>query len=377
MSTVDVMVVGAGPAGLAAAIEAAKRGGRVCVVDRNLKPGGQLIKQIHKFFGSREHHAGVRGVDIAAQLLEEARGLGVELRLGWEVFAIRPGHVVDIVQAVADSTSGGSKDAPTESIHAPSVVLAPGAEENALQFEGWTLAGVMGAGAAQTLVNVWRVRPGRQVLMIGAGNVGLIVTYQLLQAGVSVVAIIEAAPRIGGYGVHAAKIRRAGVPILTSHTILRAEGVDCVEGAVVAQVDASWTPIEGTERRFDVDAICVAVGLHPNTRLASLAGCRLDFSPALGGWVPVQNALLETTVPGIYVAGDAAGIEEASTAMEEGRLAGIAAFGRSRACDTARGEEVEAIQGRLEDLRGGPFCEGIRTAKRALHAPGGAPCQAA
>ena len=376
MSVVDVLVVGAGPAGLAAGIEVAKRGGRVCVVDRNLKPGGQLIKQIHKFFGSREHHAGVRGVDIAVELLEEARALGVTLRLGWEVFAIRPGHAVDIVQAVADDTTGSAGNAPTESFDARSVVLAAGAEENALPFEGWTLAGVMGAGAAQTLINVWRVRPGKRVLMVGAGNVGLIVSYQLLQAGVTVAAIIEAAPRIGGYGVHAAKIRRAGVPILTSHTILRAEGVECVEGAVVAQVDGTWCPIEGTERRFEVDVICVAVGLHPNTRLASLAGCRLVFSPALGGWVPLHNAVLETTVPGIYVAGDAAGIEEASTALEEGRLAGIAAYERLRDVDAEGHAEIAAIQRRLDDLRGGPFCAGIRAAKSALQTAGETPCPA-
>jgi len=376
VSIVDVLVVGAGPAGLAAGIEVAKRGGRVCVVDRNLKPGGQLIKQIHKFFGSREHHAGVRGVDIAVELLEEARALGVTLRLGWEVFAIRPGHAVDIVQAVADDTTGSAGNAPTESFDARSVVLAAGAEENALPFEGWTLAGVMGAGAAQTLINVWRVRPGKRVLMVGAGNVGLIVSYQLLQAGVTVAAIIEAAPRIGGYGVHAAKIRRAGVPILTSHTILRAEGVECVEGAVVAQVDGTWCPIEGTERRFEVDVICVAVGLHPNTRLASLAGCRLVFSPALGGWVPLHNAVLETTVPGIYVAGDAAGIEEASTALEEGRLAGIAAYERLRDVDAEGHAEIAAIQRRLDDLRGGPFCAGIRAAKSALQTAGETPCPA-
>jgi thioredoxin reductase len=150
-----------------------------------------------------------------------------------------------------------------------------------------------------------------------------------------------------------------------------------VEGAVVAQVDASWHPIPGTERHLDVDVICVAVGLHPNTRLASLAGCRLAFSPALGGWVPRHNALLETTVPGIYVAGDAAGIEEASTALEEGRLAGIAAYERMRAADMEARAEIAAIQRRLDDLRGGPFCGAIRAAKTALQTEGGTPCPAA
>ena len=379
MREVDLAVVGAGPAGLAAAIEGAKRGCSTVVVDRNPQAGGQLIKQIHKFFGSREHRAGTRGIDIAEALFREAHDLGVTLMLGWEIYDIKPGRI-EVVQTSFEEPSIGQPEkalhvtTDAKSIVAKKIVLATGAEENAIHFYGWTYPGVMGAGAAQTMINVWRVLPGSRILMVGSGNVGLIVTYQLLQAGVDVVAILEAAPKIGGYGVHAAKVRRAGVPILTSHTIVRALGTRRVTGAVVAKVDNAWRPVPGSEKRFDVDTICVAIGLRPNARLASLAGCQLTHSPTLGGWVPVHNAQLETTVSGVYVAGDSSGIEEASTALEEGRLAGIAAAGALGKASPRDQEEKEAIAARLCSLRGGPFCADIQYAKEKLTLLGETTC---
>lgn len=144
-----------------------------------------------------------------------------------------------------------------ETVHykADSIIVATGARENMIPFEGWTLPGVMGAGAAQTLMNLHGVQPGQKVLMVGSGNVGLVVGYQLMQAGVNLVAIIDAAPRVGGYGVHAAKVARMGVPFHLSHTVLKAEGTDHVTGAVIAQVNNQFKPIPGTEKRFDVDTI--------------------------------------------------------------------------------------------------------------------------
>lgn len=123
------------------------------------------------------------------------------------------------------------------------VVIAAGAYENHLVFENNDLPGVMGAGGAQTLMNVWGVRPGNEVLVVGSGNVGLIISYQLLQAGAEVKAVVEALPRIGGWFVHAAKIRRYGVPILTSHTILGVNGTQRVEEAVIARVDENWNVV--------------------------------------------------------------------------------------------------------------------------------------
>ena len=352
----EVAVVGAGPAGLAAAIEAAKAGAQVTLIDENARPGGQLFKQIHKFFGSKAHRAGTRGVQIGMDLLREARDAGVEIRLETVVYGL-----------FADKCLGLVCGDHVEDLQAEIIILATGANENALAFPGWTLPGVMGAGAAQTLMNIHRTLPGHRVLMVGAGNVGLIVSYQLLQAGAEVVAIIEGLPYIGGYGVHASKVRRAGVPILTSHTILRAEGEESVERAVITQVDEKWQPIAGTERILDVDTICLAVGLSPLGELARLAGVQFVYIPALGGWMPAHDEDMQTNVPGIYVAGDLAGIEEASTAMEEGRLAGLAAAEALGylSSDEAR-RKKEPVRQRLAALRQGSFGEARAVAKREL-----------
>ncbi len=363
---VDVTVVGAGPAGLSAAVEAARHGANVLVIDRNLRPGGQLIKQIHKFFGSREHRAGTRGVDIARELYDEARAAGVQVWLDSYVYAIFPDGLLEAARGELEEAAVG-RPAFKEAVEPRNIVLCTGASENAVAFPGWTLPGVMGAGAAQTLINVDRVLPGRRVLMVGSGNVGLIVSYQLMQAGAEVIAVVEAASHIGGYAVHAAKISRAGVPILTSSTVTRAYGSDGVKAAAIAELDDDWTPVAGTERVLDVDTICIATGLRPYAKLASLAGCELAYSQPLGGWVPVHGEDMMTTVPGLYVAGDVAGVEEASTAMEEGRLAGLSIAGRLGLADASTlASNKKVARERLRDLRIGPFGQMRFDAKQVL-----------
>jgi thioredoxin reductase len=356
MLTTDVAIVGAGPAGLFAAVEAAKAGAKTTLINEYVEPGGQLTKQIHKFFGSKEHEAAVRGIDIAAKLFREIDELGVEKRMGTVVWSIFHSNILAIAH-----------DGKSEMLRANKVILATGASENAFAFPGWTLPGVMGAGAAQTLINLQRVLPGRKVLMVGAGNVGLIVAYQLLQAGAEVVAVVDALPYIGGYCVHSAKIARAGVPIWTSHTVEKAHGQEAVEGATMVKVDKRWRPIPGTEREVEVDTICIAVGLTPLTELARLANCNFTYVESLGGYVPLYDEKMETTVKGLHVAGDAAGIEEASTAMEEGRIAAISAveslgyMTQQRACALRT-----AAYERLESFRIGPFGEMRDQGKRFI-----------
>ena len=233
-----------------------------------------------------------------------------------------------------------------------------------IPFEGNDLPGVYGAGAIQTLMNTYGVKPGDRVLIVGAGNVGLILAYQLIQAGVEVKAIVEAMPKIGGYFVHAAKVRRLGIPILTRHTILRAEGKEKVERAVVAQIDEKWRPIPGTERVFDVDVIALAVGLRPSIELLHQAGCQIKYVPELGGHVVIRDSRMETTIKGIFVAGDSAGIEEATTAMLEGKIAGIAAALEIGTASPEWLKEIEKAQKELDEFRAGPFgrkvLEGIK-----------------
>lgn len=345
MKRYDLIVVGAGPAGLSAAIEGAKRGLSVAVFDENAKPGGQLFKQIHKFFGSKEHKAKIRGFDIGSELLETANALGVDVQLKTTVIGLYPLKEVVV-----------SNDKEVVHYKADTIIVATGASENTVNFKGWTLPGVIGAGAAQTMMNLHGVKPGKKVLMLGSGNVGLVVSYQLLQAGCQVVAVIDAAPRIGGYGVHAAKIARTGVPFHLSHTILEATGKDHVTGVTIGQVGQDWQVIKGTEKHFDVDTICLAVGLSPMSQLLKMAGCDMVEDPSKGGTVPVCHAYGATSVAGIYVAGDVSGIEEASSAMIEGRITGIAAAAYLGYIDPSELEEEAAQQEQsLEALRQGMF----------------------
>ena len=347
----EVVIVGAGPAGLAAAIEAADAGAQVLCVDLNMRPGGQLFKQIHKFFGSKAHRSGTRGIDIGGQMLREAEEKGVELWLGSTVIGLFPGGKVGIRHG-HDGIEGEFV-----TVHAKKIIVAAGASENVVRFEGWTTPGVMGAGAAQTMVNVNHVKPGKRIVMLGSGNVGLIVSYQLMQAGCEVVALVEAAPKIGGYAVHAAKIARAGVPIYTGHTIKRVlpDETGRVSKVILVGLDEKFREIPGTEQEIEADTVAIGAGLKPTTELLSLLKCEFTFHPVLGR-VPLHNRDMETSNEGVYIAGDTTGVEEANTALEEGRIAGISA---AETLGYIAKEDAEArkneIWARVEALRMGPF----------------------
>jgi NADPH-dependent 2,4-dienoyl-CoA reductase/sulfur reductase-like enzyme len=354
----EMVIIGAGPAGLSAAIEAAKNGVEVVVFDENDRPGGQLFKQIHKFFGSKEHRAMERGFSIGKGLLQEAQSLGVEVILNAVALGIYENGVMNVMM-----------DNRVEEVKAERILVATGASENMIPFPGWTLPGVIGAGAAQTMANIHGLRPGRKLLMVGSGNVGVVVSYQMLQAGCEVVAVIDAAPKIGGYGVHAAKIARQGTPFYLSHTVKEAHGVERVEGATIIQVDESWKPIPGTEKRLEVDTICIAVGLTPMTKLLGMSGCEMIYMPSLGGNIPVHDLNQRTSVSSIYVAGDVSGIEEASTAIIEGRIAGLAiAHSLGYVGDEAFSDQREEQLNSMSGLRSGPHGDARREAKERINA---------
>lgn len=345
MKRYDLIIVGAGPSGLSAAIEAAKRGLKVVVFDENERPGGQLFKQIHKFFGSKEHKAKIRGFKIGEDLLKEADESGVQVVLNATVCGMYQDK--EITVRINDEIHHCKGDA---------VIIATGASENMVTFPGWTLPGVIGAGAAQTMMNIHGVKPGSKILMLGSGNVGLVVSFQLIQCGCEVVALVDAAPRVGGYGVHAAKVARTGVPFYLSHTIVKAEGDEKVEGVTIAEVDSNFNFILGTEKHFDVDTICLAVGLSPMSQLLKMAGCKMEDNPKRGGQVPICDEYGRTSIPGVFVAGDVSGIEEASSAMIEGRMAGIAA---AEYLGYIEKEEMDQnlyeLENALEGLRQGMF----------------------
>ena len=339
----DLMVVGAGPAGLSAAIEAAKNGLSTIVFDENAKPGGQLFKQIHKFFGSKEHKAKIRGFNIGYELLDEAEKNGVEVILNATVIGLYPEK--ELTVRIGNEIKHFKGD---------SILVATGASENMVTFKGWTTPGVIGAGAAQTMMNLHHIMPGKKVLMLGTGNVGLVVSYQLMQAGCEVVALADAAPRIGGYGVHAAKVARCGVPFYLKHTIVEVTGKEAVSGVTIAELNDKFEFIPGTEKHFDVDTVCVAVGLSPMSQLLKQAGCRMKDTP--GGHIPDCDETGATSVPGIYAAGDVAGIEEASSAMIEGRISGAVISNYLGYIDeVTMKDRIAELDKALESLRQGMF----------------------
>lgn len=351
MKQTEIVVVGGGPAGLSAAINAAALGARVTVFDRSNRLGGQLVKQTHMFFGSQKQYASVRGVDIADILANELMKYkdNVEIHTDATVIGLYEDGMLTV-----------EKDGKYMKVKPQSIIVATGASEKFLSFPNNDLPGIYGAGAVQTLTNVYGVAPGDSVLMIGAGNIGLIVSYQLMQAGIKIKAIIDAAPKIGGYLVHASKIRRMGVPIMPSYTVKYAHGKDKLEKVTIWKLDEKWQPIPGSEQDIEADVMCISVGLSPLAELLWQIGCKMKFVPELGGHVPVRNEELETSVKGIYVAGDVAGVEEASSAMVEGRLAGLCAAKNLGHTSEKLAEMKKDYLDQLDALRSGPVGEKIR-----------------
>ncbi len=290
---IDVLIIGAGPAGLSAAIELGRHNIPTLLIDDKDRLGGKLVLQTHKFFGSvADSHAGTRGYRIGEMLAEEV-GAFQSVRIWLNTTA---------VGVFADGIVGAVTENRYRLIRPRKLLVATGAREKMLSFPGNTLPGVYGAGAFQTLVNRDLVKASRRVLIVGGGNVGLIAGYHAIQAGIEVVALIEALPEVGGYKVHADKLRRLGVPIFTGHTIVAAEGTERVESATIARLDEKWRVVPGTHRTYDVDTVLVAVGLAEVNEFAIKAR---EFGMD------------------VFTAGDAREIAEASAAMFAGRIEGF------------------------------------------------------
>lgn len=289
----EVLIIGGGPSGLAAAIELGKHGIDTLVIDDKHALGGKLVLQTHKFFGSEEDsHAGVRGHDIGKLLAAEvATHPSVKIWLNSTALFV-----------FSDKKVGILKDGVYKIVTPQRILNAAGAREKFLRFTGNHLARIYGAGAFQTLVNRDLIRPTDRLFIIGGGNVGLIAGYHAMQAGIEVVGLAEAMPQCGGYKVHADKLKRLGVPIYTSHTILSANGDETVDNVTIAAVDEKFQVRPGSEKSFSCDTILIAVGLD------SLS----EFT---------QEAM-EAGIP-VYAAGDALEIAEASSAMFNGKIAGL------------------------------------------------------
>jgi sarcosine oxidase subunit alpha len=353
----DALIIGGGPAGLCAAQELGRKGFFVILAERHPHLGGQLIKQTHMFFGSEKQYASMRGIDICNVLKEKLQEMpNVQIMLSTTILGIYEEGVV-----TAQSQNDYIKIKPKV------IIVATGASEKFLAFPNNDLPGIYGAGAVQTLMNVYGIKPANEVVMLGAGNIGLIVSYQLIQAGVKVKAILDAAPHIGGYLVHASKLARMGIPIMTSTTIKRAIGKEKLKGVEIVSLDEKWNPVANSEKYISCDNLCISVGLTPLTELLWQAGCEMVYTPTLGGYVPKRTNLNQTSVENIFVCGDASGIEEASSAMVGGHIAGI---GAAKYLGNYSGQDerlLEEYMAQAKSLRSGDtgkkILEGLEKAK--------------
>jgi sarcosine oxidase subunit alpha len=344
----DVLIVGAGPAGLTAAIELGRLGVRTLILDDKDRPGGKLVLQTHKFFGSQEDcSAGTRGIDIATNLAAEVD----------ELESVSTWLEATAVGVFSDRKVGVVRDGRYHLITPKVLLVAAGAREKQLPFPGHTLPGVYGAGAFQTLLNRDLVKPCRRLFVIGGGNVGLIAAYHAMQADIDVVGLVEAMPDVGGYHVHADKIRRLGVPVHLRHSVVAAHGEEHVDAITIAEVDSSFRVVEGTEKTFEVDTVLVAVGLSPLADFIAQAE--------------------EAGLP-VHAAGDAAEIAEASAAMFGGKIEGLR-IARELGCDVPEIPEdwerkAEALKSRPgEDLGQAAPPEGI-PAYPVIHCTQEIPC---
>lgn len=351
----DLVVIGGGPAGLSACKIACESGMKVALFERSFSLGGQLIKQTHKFFGSESQYAKTRGIDIAKILINELKDTDTEVFLNATVVGLYKDNIITVYQ-----------EDKYFKVKAKAIIIATGASEKFLAFENNDLPGIYGAGAVQTLMNIHGVLPGKEVVMVGSGNIGLIVSYQLIQAGVKVKALIEAAGKIGGYGVHASKLKRLGVDILTNTTVKKAVGNGRLEKIITVKLDESWQEIPGSESEIVCDALCISVGLSPLHQLLSMAEAKMAYVNELGGVVPIKTCDYETSVKHVYACGDVTGIEEASSAMVEGKIAGLMAAKNLDYVHPDFDKLNDDLNNQLCVLRQGPCGEKIRYGLRKV-----------
>ena len=354
------------------------------LVDEGPRPGGRLTLQLHRHGPGGTLWDGNR---VAADLIAEASS--VRLISGRAAWGLYPGAA----GAASGSWTVALEGRDPGTVEAPCVLLATGAAQNSYAIPGWTLPGVMSVGGAQTLINVHRVRPGRRALVVGVDPLSLAVAEQLVEAGTEVAGIVlpvpgtpgsdgaspaaviaclgamsgaapSAALRLAGRvfaGSRAAIAARffpqRGVKVMGAPLRLRTVAVEFLgsqelEGAVLAPLDAAGRQVSGAREEVVLDTVVISAGLYPLTELAQVVGCRLDYLPELGGWVPLHGPDLETTAPGLFVAGNITGVEGAPVAMSQGRLAGEAVAARLGRLAPGEAERVlAAARAQVEKAR--------------------------
>lgn len=375
----DVAIIGAGAAGLSAAVYLSRLNLNVVVIDEYFTAGGRLLGQ---YYENPKKPPGERiwdGKKIARQLSAEAASGGVRIMAGVSVWNITPGFRIHL-----SGRSAGE-------LQARAVLLATGAAEKAVPLPGWTLPGVMSAGAAQVFTNFHGVRPGRRVMMVGIDPLSISVARELKEAGVELAGMVlppsgvlsgslglppevvgslsqsaEMAPgfllkmagmifrgrrrELGARLGALADIKLWGIPLHLRKALVRIEGDHRVRSVIIAGISASGEPVR-EDPPVEVDAVCISGGLNPVSELAALAGCPMISAPGLGGRVPLHGPSMETPVAGLFVAGNITGIEGSPVAMAQGALAGAGIARFLGKLGPNAGPEIELARSRIEQSR--------------------------
>ncbi|MCL4488277.1 MAG: NAD(P)/FAD-dependent oxidoreductase [Chloroflexi bacterium] len=366
MNQAQIVVVGAGPGGLNAALAAAQAGAQVTLVDSNVQPGGQYFRQP----ASELHHAPTAHQRQGQALWEKVLRAGVQFLSETVVWGAFEGNLLKLHGPRAPA-----------SLRAQVIILSTGAYERVAAFPGWTLPGVMTAGAAQTLLKTQRILPGKRILLAGTGPLQFVLAAELSRAGADVAMVLEGnrivrrgLGQIGLFWRQWARLREGlesglvlaqhRVPYRIGWGIIAAEGDARVEQATVARLDEDWRPIAGTELKLACDTICLGYGFIPFNTLSSLLGAEQEWRPELGGQVPLRDATMQTSVHGVYAVGDGAGVGGAPLAMLEGEIAGLAAAAQVGASRASAEQAERRLAPRLERERR------FQRAYAALFSPG-------
>jgi len=353
---IDVAVVGAGPAGLAAALAAGDLGCEVTLIDDGFGPGGQLYRH-DLLFPGRGRARGAAAEQLPPSLAR-FRQVGQVRHLA----ATSVRHAARDRDGVVTLWVGGPEGGAETTVEVRAVVLATGAAELVLPFPGWDLPGVTTAGAAQALLTSQGVTVGRRVLVGGSGPLLLPVAAGLVRAGVQVVAVLEAmhgpadlsqAAAFPGQSREAAEVlTRHQVPLRTGYALVACQGTDRVERAVIAELDRDWRPVPGSRREETVDAVHVSFGFSPALELPRALGCDEAQHPSRPAAAVACDADLATSVPGVFAAGEVTGTGGADVAELEGYLAGTSAARYLNRLDPAGyAARTQPLRDRLEHAR--------------------------
>ncbi|WP_371378395.1 NAD(P)/FAD-dependent oxidoreductase [Sporomusa aerivorans] len=305
----DVLIIGGGLAGLAAAHEVAANGYSAIIADESWSLGGQLRQQTQTIPDMPVPYAGLSGCQLAQTLAERLQYLPVQSLLQ---------H--DVIGVYADNSVGVACGGRMEKITPGCIIIATGAAESALPFRGWTLPGIMTIGAAQILMNRERIYPGKKAVVLGSSDMTLEIICQMRKLGIEVVALAEpSAALVATDETILQAFRASGIPVLLHSQPIAATGGSRVEEIILT------SGATRRDTRYEVDLVCLDGGRHPVLETISALNCRLAFRKELGGWLPCYSASLETSISGIFVAGQTAGITSQAGVYRTGAIAGLGA----------------------------------------------------